>query len=227
MATTTQGGRRHRPPVPRWSGANAYSNFVALLKVTLPVVAVCLVGLIVFWRDLVPNPKLIAPGISDLSADLAQNLAMVNPRYNGVDELGRPYTVTADSASQKGANENIIELERPTADITLENGAWIALSAERGRYNRKLERLLLADNVNFFHDQGFELRSPFAELDLRRSEARGNRGVEGQGPQGALEAEGFEFLEEGNVIIFTGKSHLTVYPQEDDGMLGGSTQDPS
>lgn len=230
MAMATQGTPRERPPPPRWSGLNAYSSFVSLMKVTLPVVAVCLVGLIVFWRDLVPNPKLIAPGISNLSADLAQNLAMVNPRYNGVDEYGRPYTVTAESALQKGATDNVIELIRPTGDMTLEDGAWISLSAERGRYNRKRERLLLNDNVNFFHDQGFELRSPTAEIDLRTAEARGDRGVEGQGPQGALEAEGFEFLERGDVILFTGRSHLTVYADEEDegGILGnGSVQDPS
>ena len=230
MAMATHGAPRGRPPAPRWSGLNAYSSFVSLMKVTLPVVAVCLVGLIVFWRDLVPNAKLIAPGISSLSADLAQNLAMVNPRYNGIDEYGRPYTVTAESAMQKGANDNIIELIRPTGDMTLEGGAWITLSADHGRYNRKRERLLLTDNVNFFHDQGFELRSPSAELDLRNAEAHGNQGVEGQGPQGALEAEGFQFLERGNVIHFTGKSHLTIYPDEEDegGLLGtGSKQDPS
>ncbi len=223
MAITSQTAQRRKGPAPRWSGLNAYSNFVALLKVTLPVVAICLVGLIVFWRDIIPNPKLIAPGISSLSGELAQNLSMVNPRYNGIDEYGRPYTLTADSAKQAGKSDNLIELVNPNADITLEDGAWISLSAERGRYNRKQERLLLIDDVKFFHDQGFELRTPFAELDFRRGYARGDRGIEGQGPQGMLEAEGFKFEQNSNVIYFTGNSHLTVFPDDDaDATLGGA-----
>lgn len=228
MAVTTQRperapqpGRRRSPAPPRWSGRNAYSFFVALMKFTLPVVAVVLVGLIVFWQQLMPNAKLLSADLSDLSSDMARNLVMVGPRYDGIDQNGRPYSLTASVARQVEDNEDIVMLLEPTADMTLQDGAWAALSADRGRYNRKTERVFLVDNVNFFHDRGFELRAPYAEIDFVTSIARGDKGVEGQGPSGTIVAEGFEFRESDGVMLFTGQSHLVVLPEPDDGKPAG------
>ncbi len=208
-------GRRRRQAPPRWSGRNGYSYFVSLMKFTLPVVAVVLVGLIVFWQQLVPNGKLLSADLSDLSPDMAKNLVMVGPRYDGIDQYGRPYSLTATVARQVEDNEDIMLLMQPTADMTLEDGAWAALSADKGRYNRKSERIFLIDNVNFFHDRGFELRTPAAEIDFVTNVASGDKGVEGQGPSGLIEAEGFVFQQSGGVMLFTGKSHLTVLPDPD------------
>lgn len=218
MATVADGGerrsRRRRARAaapPRWSGRNSYSNFVALMKVTLPVIAIMLVGLIVFWNKIVPNPRLLAPDLSSLSADFAENLAMVNPRFDGIDNEGRPYHLTASAAQQIDSNANEVTLMQPSGDLTLQDGTWLSLSADQGRYLRKEELLHLAGNVSFFHDEGFEMQSPTALVDFRGSRATGDEGVTGQGPSGMLEAEGFDFKNEGLIIIFTGKSHLTIY----------------
>jgi len=231
MAATldTQRGQRPgsplppQPPAPRWSGRSGYSSFVTFLKTTLPFLAICLVGLLVFWQDLVPNPRLLGPDISNLSPEMAKNLAMVRPRYEGIDENGRPYSVTAEQATQADGSQDVILLQSLAADMTMEDGAWLALTARNGRYNRKSEWLYLDGEVNLFHDQGFEMRAPNADIDLRRGVASGKAGVEGQGPQGQLEAEGFQFLDQGKVIIFTGKSHLLVFPdRSEDGGFAGS-----
>lgn len=218
MATVTDGGqnraRRRQARAaapPRWSGRNGYSNFVALMKVTLPVVAIMLVGVIVFWNRIVPNPRLLAPDVSSLSADFAENLAMINPRFDGIDNAGRPYHLTASEAQQLDSNANEVTLIQPSGDVTLGDGTWLSLSADQGQYLRKEELLHLVGNVSFFHDQGFEMQSPSALVDFRASRASGDQGVTGQGPAGTLEAEGFDFQNEGVDIFFNGKSHLTIY----------------
>lgn len=208
-----RGRRRAGSAPPRWSGRNGYSYFVSLMKFTLPVVAVVLVGLIVFWQQLVPNAKLLSADISDISADMAKNLVMVGPRYDGIDQSGQPYSVTATVARQADGNEDVLLLLKPTADLTLSDGAWAALSAEKGRYNRKSEHIFLAENVNFFHDRGFELRTSEAEIDFVKNVATSDKPVEGQGPSGYIEAEGFVFQQAGGILLFTGKSHLTVLPE--------------
>jgi len=219
MASVADGGerraRRRRARAaaapPRWSGRNSYSNFVALMKVTLPVVAIMLVGLIVFWNRIVPNPRLLAPDLSSLSADFAENLAMVNPRFDGIDNRGRPYHLTAAEAQQLDSDANEVDLLQPSGDVTLEDGTWLSLSADQGRYLRKEELLHLAGNVSFFHDEGFEMQTPSAIVDFKQSLATGREGVSGQGPSGMIEAEGFEFRNEGLNIIFTGQSHLQIF----------------
>lgn len=211
--TTAQRPPARRTAPPRWSGRNGYSFFVQLLKLTLPVTALVLAGLIVFWQQIVPSPRLFSADLSDLSPEMAKSLLMTGPRYDGVDSKGLPYSLTADAAQQLEDDEDIILLAYPTADLALEGGAWAALSAEQGVYDRASEQLLLRGNVNFFHDRGFELRTSEAVLDLSTSVARGEQYVEGQGPSGMIEAEGFEFRQQGGIMIFTGQSHLTVLPE--------------
>lgn len=207
---------------PRWSGRNGYSFFVQLLKLTLPVAALVLAGLIVFWQQIMPSPRLLAPDFSDLSPEMAKSLLMTGPRYDGVDAKGLPYSLTAEAARQLEDNEDIVLLASPTADLTLEDGAWAALSADEGIYDRSSEQLLLKGNVNFFHDRGFELRTAEAVLDLKAAVARSQQAVEGQGPSGMIEAEGFEFRQEGGIMIFTGQSHLTVLPEPGKGPGSGA-----
>ncbi len=211
--TTVQQAPPRPPAPPRWSGRNGYSFFVQLLKLTLPVTALVLAGLIVFWQQIMPSPRLLSADFSDLSPEMAKSLLMTGPRYDGVDAKGLPYSLTANAAQQHEDDENIIFLARPTADLTLEGGAWAALSADQGVFDRSTELLLLQGNVNFFHDRGFELRTSKAVLDLKAAIARGDQAVEGQGPSGMIEAEGFEFRQEGGIMMFTGQSHLTVLPE--------------
>jgi lipopolysaccharide export system protein LptC len=219
--------RRRRAKVaapPRWSGRNSYSNFVALMKVTLPVVAVMLVGLIVFWNKIVPNPRLLAPDFSSIAPEFAQNLAMVNPRFDGIDKEGRPYSLTAAEALQTSTDANEIDLLQPSGDMTLPDGTWLSLSADRGLYRRKEELLDLAGNVSFFHDEGFELRSPDALVNFGAGIASGGSGVEGQGPAGTLAAEGFEFRDEGMTILFRGESQLVIYNTADASTNAGNPE---
>ena len=43
--------------------------------------------------------------------------------------------------------------------------------------------------------------------------ARGDKAVEGQGPFGHISAQGFEILDKGGRIVFSGKARLELRPQ--------------
>jgi lipopolysaccharide export system protein LptC len=137
---------------------------------------------------------------------------MLNARYDGVDAHRRPYTVTADMATQSKQDEDLIDLELPKADMTMEGGAWLALNARAGQYRRAGEALDLSGGVSLFHDRGFELRSESAHIDLDAGTAEGAQPVEGQGIFGTVDAEGFRVLDRGQTILFTGKSRLILQP---------------
>ena len=211
--------RQRTAPAPRWSGQDGYSGFVSLLKRALPLAAFCLITLMIFWQDLVPSGRLLAPDVSELSPELAKDVAMVRPRYDGIDDKGRPYSVTAERATQAEDGDQVIHLERLAADITLEDGAWVSLQADTGRYDRKVETLRLDGNVTLYHDQGLEMHSPSANIDLKNGEAVGTDGLQGLGPQGRLSAEGFRLTDGGKTIFFTGRSNLIV---EDNAARDGS-----
>jgi len=197
---------------PRLSGSNRYSLFVGMMKVLLPALAAALILLVFAWPQIAFKDDRFGLGMTRLTLDQAENLTMLNARYDGIDEARQPYSITADMATQSKQDENLFSLELPKADMTTKEGAWLALTAREGKYRRADEQLDLAGSVSLFHDQGFELRSESAHIDLGAGTAEGIEPVEGQGTFGTIDAQGFRVLDSGQTIIFTGKSRLILYP---------------
>lgn len=215
--------RPARPPIgmqepprrqpPRLSLRNRYSIFVGLMKVVLPALAAALILLVIVWPEFSLDDSRVRLSVSKLAPEQAESLTMLNARYEGLDRNNQAYTVTADMATQSMSDEDLIELQLPNADITLEDGTWMALNARTGYYRRDNERLDLTGAVNLFHDQGFEMRTETAEIDLNKGTAKGNQDVEGQGTFGVVNAEGFRVVDRGVTIFFTGKTRLILFPE--------------
>ena len=100
----------------------------------------------------------------------------------------------------------------PKADLAMKNGTWIALTANSGVYNQREKLLYLEGAVNLFHDSGYEFKTEKLRVDLDAGRAVSNQRVDGQGPFGQLQAEGFYFESGGKSIFFTGKSKLIIRP---------------
>lgn len=211
-AGAAQDSDRPKRPPPRLSGRNRYSRLVGLLKIVLPATAAGLLLLLVAWPQIIPGGGSLKDGLKILGIEKVDQLTMVNPRFEGVDDKNQPFSVLAESASQAGKDDTVIRLEEPKADLSLETGDWLALSAERGAYDREKRLLRLEGQVSLFHDQGFELETESAQVDLEAGRADGNQAVHGQGIMGNIESEGFRVLDRGERIIFTGKSQLVLYP---------------
>lgn len=196
--------RRERPAY-----SPLYGRFVGVAKILLPTIATALIAIVIIL-SMQENRFAIGPAKIDRSE--AEKLRMVNARFTGVDSSRRPFAVTADSADQKNPNSPEITLDAPKADILLANGSWVALTAAAGKFNRDDQILELTGNVNLFHDSGYEFRTESAVFDLTAGDATGVEPVEGQGPFGHLEAEGFRIYNRGERIEFTGKAKLTILP---------------
>lgn len=176
----------------------------------MPTVATALLLIVVIWPQLNEQNDRFQIGFAKIDKSAAENLRMVNARYTGVDRSKRPFSVTAESAEQADPNSPVIELLHPKADIVLDDGSWIAVTAELGNYNRATQFLELAGTVNLFHDKGYEFRTTSAVLDLRAGDAIGTEPVQGQGPFGHIQAEGFIIRNRGERIEFHGKSQVIL-----------------
>ena len=200
---------------PRLSGRSSYSVFVGTMKVLLPALATALVLLIIVWPQISPTDERFRIGVSSISLEEADRLSMLNPRFDGIDERDRPYSVTADLAVQDTGNDDLIDLELPKADLTMEDGTWLAVMAKAGRYHRKAETVDLLGDVVMFHDEGFEVKTDIAHVDLKAGTAEGDQPVEAQGPSGTLTSEGFRVEDRGERIFFTGQSHMIMYAADE------------
>ena len=184
------------------------------MRITLPVIAGLITLMVIAWPQLGEKPKQFSVGINRVTTNDSGGQQIINARFTGTDRAQRPYTVTADTAAQVQSSPNLVDLSFPKADITLRNGAWMALSAETGLYDRDEQMLSLKGAVNLFHDTGYELHTSAARIDLAQGIASGEEPVSGHGPLGTLTSGGFRVLDRGKRLIFTGKSRLVLFPAE-------------
>lgn len=204
--------RRRREPDHPVSGTahRRYSRFVGIMKVVLPSLAVVLLGLVVAWPRLSNDDERFKVGFANLSPQSVESLQMINARYYGIDGRNRPFTVTADLATEQAPASGMIELDQPKADFTTQSGSGVYVEAIRGHYNQKTQMLDLEGEVNLFHDEGYELHTEQARINLATSLAEGHEPVTGNGPQGRIDGQGFRIVDKGKQIMVLGRSGLNL-----------------
>lgn len=198
--------RTRRPPS---AGSLARRRFmVAWTKRLLPLLGLALLGSIALWPDFEGSG--VGQRVSFRIGGHAPlgGARMLDAHYSSIDERGEPYTVTATSAVQAGADR--VDLTDPKADITLQSGSWVMIEAPRGVYWQKTRELDLSGGVTLYRDDGTTLRTESAAVDLAQSAAAGGVPVSSEGPFGTLDATAFSLLDGGAVIQFSGPARLVL-----------------
>jgi lipopolysaccharide export system protein LptC len=187
---------------------NPYSRRVALLKVTLPAIGGSLLLLVVVWPRVAPLFDRFHLAAIDLRE--ARELRMINPRYVGTDHDGHPFVVTAAVGRQVPQRDDVMSLDSPVADLQSHSGAKIIVSGDNGVYQTQTQFLDVFGKVTVHHENGSTFVTKSARLDAANDAAEGHDPVEGHGPQGDITAQGFHVIDKGDIVIFTGKSNLTL-----------------
>jgi lipopolysaccharide export system protein LptC len=206
VATAGGVGAGRRPARP----STGYSRFVNLMKFMLPAIAAALLLLVIAWPRIQTGLDRLRLSFTRLDLTEARDLRMVNARFSGIDKRHRPYVLTADVARQMPDRNDLMALEGPKGDLTLQSGAWLAVTSYTGVYLTQGQLLDLFGDVKLFHDRGYELTTDTAHIDMAQGTAEGNDAVQGQGVFGDITADGFRLLDHGQTIIFTGKAKLHI-----------------
>ena len=170
-------------------------------KFMLPAAAVLLLSLIALWPELdlaTDSARIMLRGLS-ATVDGAR---LADAHYNGVDEHGRPYTVTAATAIQRDADR--IDLTVPNADMTMENGTWINVKSKLGVYMRKDQQLDLSQDVVMYRDDGTTMTTATASVAIKDGAASSASPTHVEGPFGTLDATGFTTVDKGAAMQFWG-----------------------
>ena len=190
----------------------AHSRWVSGLKLLLPAAALVIVSLVLAWPQIMPDEKRFRLTPAKVTSEDTDSLRMLRPRFVGTDEKQRPFTVTADEATQSAPNSPRVQLTLPHADMTMESGAWVTVSARTGLYQRDAQTLHLKGRVDVYHDSGAEFHTEEALIDMAAGKVTGRQPVQGQGPAGTISGEGFEIINRGETVIFTGRSKVVLWP---------------
>jgi len=207
--------RGHNPL--RLAAPRRRSRGLLAAKIGLPLVAVVTLGYLTYWWYVHNRESVITVQTLENAVPGQPMVTVNNFKYSSIDDKNRPYTITATTATQpQSGNQDTITLTKPQADINLENDAWMAVTAKHGLYHRNADLVDLSGDVTLFHDNGMSFRTATAHVDLKAKIAAGSDPVEGQNQNWELTSQGFRVLNNGNLIIFTGRSHMTLFGKAKD-----------
>lgn len=180
---------------------------VRLTKYVLPAVALALLTAIALWPEFDRATERARISFRRIIAEI-EGATMVEPRYRGVDERNRPYTVTAEKARQ--SSQDRIDLTAPKADITTEDGRWLMLQSRKGVYIQSRNHLDLSEDVTLYRDDGTTMTTATVSIDLTAGAAISDDTVHVEGPFGTIDAQGFAVIDKGEAVQFTGPARAVL-----------------
>jgi lipopolysaccharide export system protein LptC len=191
--------------VPTAGGLIRRRWLVTTSKFLLPAAAALLLASIALWPEYDRATDKARIVIQGFRAAL-DGARVTNAHYNGLDERGRPFTVTAATATQRSVEQ--VDLTVPNADMTLENGTWINVKSKQGVFMRKAQQLDLSDEVVLYRDDGTTMTTSSATVEMKAGAASGAAQTHVEGPFGTLDATGFTTVDKGAAIQFWGPAHV-------------------
>ncbi|MBS0273023.1 MAG: LPS export ABC transporter periplasmic protein LptC [Proteobacteria bacterium] len=170
--------------------AERYTRFVNVMRRGLLLAGLLLVGLVIGYSLIPRQSQRIAMTFEKMGI-VSGDLAMTEPKLHGTDSEGNPFTVTADKATQNPKNLRQATLTNVQADLSLKDGQWLNATAPHGVLDADARQLELSGAIAVFTDQGYEVHTDLAYIDLAKGIATGPHRVTGQGPQGTFSADRF------------------------------------
>lgn len=195
-------------------------GFIYWAKIALPIfIFVLVVGVIVWSRIQLRETRIdvqelkLTSGQSDANAEKGEGLNAQKVLYDGKDDRGRPYHIAASGAEAVGAD---YRLTKPEGDINLKEEEWAALRSDKGYYWAERKVIDFMGNVVLFRNDGMVFETEEASMDIKTGDFTGQKPVKGGDSSLEVQSEeGFQILEDGNHILFLGRSHAIIHSDKE------------
>ena len=195
--------------------AARHSRFVRLLRFAIPAGIAAIVAIILVATFFNPFRLIAAfpidPGKISLSGT---KIVMELPRLNGFTTDSRPYELTARAAAQDLTKPEVLELKDISAVVELKDGQRVTIKSINGVYDTKGEMLRLNDHITLNSTSGYEGRLSEATVNVTSGNIVSESPVELKLPNGLLNANRLEVVDNGALILFGGGVELTLTPDQ-------------
>lgn len=191
-----------------------HSHFVSAMKVALPLTAIALFGIVLFYSGLFDERDNLDISFKEITSGNS-DLRMVAPRITGLDKSGEPYLVTADTATQDKDKPTHVTLDNVEADLKLkDDDSWISLKSANGSLDTDAQHLTLQQNIDVYMSSGYEFHGTEGTIDFKSGTFTSNKPVEGHGPAGTLRADSMSADNQQQKLIFKGRVKTRFYGKE-------------
>ncbi|NWE51541.1 LPS export ABC transporter periplasmic protein LptC [Brevundimonas sp. P7753] len=181
----------------RW---RARSRRVKLYRRLLPIVILVLAGGALTWTVF----RTVMSGV-ERKASESREIRLDNPMFHGQDAQGRSFVLGAKGAIRDPATGHF-RLVGPLLKLNLGGRKVTELTADGGTYIETGRKVVIGPNVKISDGgSGFVLTTPEAVVDTNTGVVTGDKGVQGQGPLGTINASSYAIYDQGQRVVFSGQ----------------------
>lgn len=167
-------------------------------RVVLAAGSMLIVGFAI-WFYLDHQERYVNPSSAGVNTEDLEEKRLYNPKYVSRDKQDRPYTITADVATED--KDGVVNLSH--AKIVLEQGSnrFMILKANTARFqNQQLKKAVLEEDVNLTLDNDMTVKTSKANVDFQEGSIDGPNEVSGEGTRGTMKAKHFKVQDNWNTL---------------------------
>jgi lipopolysaccharide export system protein LptC len=178
------------------NAARRHSRFVKRLRLFLVLGAGALLGLLSYYIFEGPEAVIV-------NATQSESVRMTNPRYNGTDGDGVPYSLTADFAVRSRDNLDAVRLINPVLSFSRAQGAEASnITAKEGLYDSKAQTMELRSDVTVTTDDGYICQTSHARIHAANKTVEGDEKISCTGRFGSVQGERYKIVNNYARFIF-------------------------
>ncbi len=176
------------------------SRRVKLYRRILPIIILVLAGGALTWTVF----RTVMSGV-ERKASESREIRLDNPMFHGQDAQGRSFVIGAQGAIRDPATGHF-RLVGPLLRLNLGGRKVTELTADGGYYIEAERKVVIGPNVKISDGgSGFVLTTPEAVVDTNTGVVTGDKGVQGQGPLGTINASSYAIYDQGQRVVFSGQ----------------------
>ena len=163
----------------------------------------------VLWLGLFNQQDEIRLEISDLKVDETGDVELTGAVYRGQTARGEPFEIRNVARERE---DGVVDLSSPTAQLRRAGGDIMDISSATGVYSpAQTEIELFGDVVITSRDTGLVMQAEEVLANLEAGNMVSETPVRVESDDGVIVARGMQVTERGRMIIFTGKTRLTLH----------------
>ena len=181
------------------------------LSVVLVGIGVCVTLVIASWLGFLHQSRDSKLEIKDVKIVNSGEIALTGARYQGFTSSGQPFLITAAQATEADDGTGRVDMQKPSATITMKNGQVIKLNSKFGVFDRPGDVFNMAGNVIVTQPaKNLMLASDAMFADLKLGEMRSLVPVIVTDDARRIDAETMTVFDNGDRIMFGGSVRMVM-----------------
>ena len=208
--TDTPASERSRFTPRRKTGA-APSQRRLPLSLLLLGIGIALAVAVTSWLGFLANGKDVSLEIKEVEGTETGEVQLTGARYRGLTPGGKPYEITAALANESPDGSGRVDMDQPTAIVTLRNGSIVNLQSNFGVFNKQTDVVTMSGAVVVTQpDRHLRLDTEALEANLKAGEMHSDLPVLVQDIDRRINADSMRAYDNGSRIVFGGTTKMVI-----------------